>query len=226
MERVSEERLAEIWSDKNSFTLNEAAALWVGESPPDCWIDDPAHPNFHIDRLPTSSFHNINAFHHMLERLQKAVGDNETGELKAKYFVPDQEYDDTGVKIGETNWCRPHPDKTIVSRNELQRWAATQGSFPLFLFSPGLKDRYLSTLESACLNEDYDYHSKELAIAIEAWHYFYHQGNIDPHKGAHVRQIKKWIEERFAADISKRAISNKAVTRIATMVNRYKKTRY
>jgi len=226
MTNMSEAQLAAIWSDRDSFTLNEASALWVGESPPHGWIDDPKHPNFDKNNLPTSSFHNINAFEHMLERLQKAIGDNKTGELKAKHFYPDYEYDDTGIRVGETDLNRPHPEKSIVKRGELKRWATTQANFPLFLFSPELQLKHLSAMEPAVLNKDLDYHSRELAIALEAWHHFYHQGHINPALSQHIRQIKEWIKEQYAADFTTRAIENKALERIATMVSRYKKKKY
>ncbi len=47
------------WKNEDPLTLNEAAALWAGETPPTIWIDDPDDLRYDPDKLPTRDFKNI-----------------------------------------------------------------------------------------------------------------------------------------------------------------------
>jgi hypothetical protein len=228
MAHLSEEKIAEIWSDVDSFTLNQAAALWVGESPPEGWIDDPAHPHYDPHNLPTDSFQDINAFKKMLSRLQKAIGngDGKEGKLKVKYFSPDNEYDDIG-SIPETyDLNNPHPEKSIVSRLDLTEWAEKQGQYPLFLFSPSVENHRRMNVITSCLDKNHKYYSRELAIAIEAWNYFYNEEKINT-KAGHVDQITGWLEKNYTTGkLNKDLRGTLAIGRITTMINRGKQGKY
>ncbi len=52
----SENLTIEIWNNTDPLTINQAAALWVGEVPPTSWIEEPGHPNYDEDMIPWKQF--------------------------------------------------------------------------------------------------------------------------------------------------------------------------
>lgn len=228
MTRHTAEELAELFMSKKTFTLNEVAALWTGELPPKIWIDDPRHPEYNPNNLPTKSFNNPRVFELRLETLQEAVGDGKEKHkdaLKVKTFHPSIDYDETGEPIGHID-NTPCPENTTVNRCELERWAEAQGFDLPFLCQSANKERLHKKIITAVFDNNNDQHSIELAIALKAWHHFYYKNKINPNLGEHKNQIETWIRETFPLDIRNNAITEKAVARISTMVNRYKKVKY
>ena len=86
MPRLTEEKLVEMWASEKSFSLSQAAALWIGESPMSCHFDYPDDPEANPKNLPERHFENPHDFLNRLEILQYAIGNGEDGELKAFKF--------------------------------------------------------------------------------------------------------------------------------------------
>ena len=71
------------------------------------------------------------------------------------------------------------------------------------------------------LDPRHQYYSKELAAAIKAWLYLYHEGNLDESNKKHTEQIEKWVQENYSDDPD--LLSQHAIDRIRTIVNTQKR---
>ena len=193
MTRLSEQKLVEMWGAETEFTLTQAAALWIGESPPSCVFDFPDDPEGNPKNFPERYLENHNEFINRFNIIQRAIGDGKTGELKAIRFICDDEYDEFG-KTGQVTSNRPH-QLTRVKKDELKDWATRRGERPKFLFPEDVSAiSDLNKLKS-CLDQKHEWYSRELAIAIETWIHLYGNGNINRNKGEHKKQIKAHVSE-------------------------------
>ncbi len=65
--------VSDAWSTNEYLTLNEAAALWIGETPPVIWIDDHDDPQYDPDGLPINSFNSPELFKKILLNICEAI---------------------------------------------------------------------------------------------------------------------------------------------------------
>ena len=221
----NQEIIAEIWADKTKFSLSQAAALWVGESPPHHYISDKEHPGYDESVSFTESFKDINLFNTMLNRLRAAVIKYE---LDVSY-LPSYEYNHLGKKIYDEE--EPDLYKTYVKKEELKRWSELQGTYPTFLFGESVR-AYRWAKISALFEDptesiedpDNSLFTNELAIALKAWDHFYFQKNIDTSSNQK-KQLNKWIEEKFRySEIENNRhlvrLYKAGINRISTLINR------
>jgi len=224
----------EAWRLQDPLTLNQAAALWARETPPEHWVDQEDLPVPPGDKSPTNSFSEIKLFERILSNICSAINrhpklkdkeqltKNSTQEvsrentLEPYYFYPSRVFSDEGYDTGENDPKMPHPNKTTVSRRELARWAIATEQFPPFLkkdIDKLLPYRKKVINTPPYLDPEHKFHSDELKIAVEVWLHFFNEDNFTPNK-APKTQLEGYIRKNYPSIKSSRAIG-----RIATLIN-------
>lgn len=216
----------EVWGIKETLTLNEIAALWAGEIPPEIWIDEEDHPGYDRRQFPTRSFSNLNLFETVLSNIRNAValyrhsetenGSNKTKGLKPSYFYPSSIYNDDGQNTGESDPCYPDPNRTTVNKTALVRWAIETDQSPAFLKKDidKLAPPFTPDASSApYLNPKHEYYSIELKTAIEVWMHFFEEGGYDKD---HVKTAKQQINAYLDKE---HCLGSTQKERIAILIN-------
>lgn len=211
--------IIDAWANTDPLTINQAAALWIGESPPQLsWDSD-------FDKYPIiKGIEDLSSFEHIRNELCLAVNrylNIEQGELNIEQsepksrkkklrisenqkleptdFLPSNDFDENGRPTGQINETYPDPDRTTVSRENLAKWAMANHHSPIFLEKEitnllPYKDRHPDI--PPYLNPEHEYYSIELAAAIEAWSYVFDENNLK--KGMTPKQqLTKYLTSNF-----------------------------
>lgn len=225
MSNISDEQIAELWAFEKSYSLSQAAALWINVCPPAGWFVEPDDPDFDIDQAPyLEIIPKTNEFERILDLLKKAVGNGETGELCADHFTPDNHRDEFGRLIC-SNWDAPHPDGTIICKSELLKWAKNHfNKLPLFLRTTEKETIRLNDDLNSILDKDHPFYSRELAAAIKAWRAMYINENGRNTKQGHTPQIKVYLENIYEKEFKCSQPAKGMMRYLTFIVNRSNKT--
>lgn len=190
------------WRMRNDFSINEAAALWIGKPPMEPWRDEFLDNEFSEEEKPI--------FLGIRELMAAAIA---KGELSTR----------VEVKVrGASEISRPDYDLTFVSRNALAAWAVSKEENPAFLgkdIEKILLEAEAHDMTASYLNYDHPYYVDELAVAVRAWLALFENGKPMDTKKSFKQQVRIWLN----ADPKGRTLSCEARERIATLINPNKK---